>query len=151
MLARIFTELTGAEYVDATELIVLSRRLGSLWPDFTKCERAVKRITAPVTVVPGYIALGPEGETVTLGRGGSDFSAAILARDLGVPIDGSWTLTTAGLADLVDVVGGITVARGTTSGVAAAANQPPMAGAQAAALASALAPGSWMISSNDSS
>src|SRR5437763_2230286 len=80
VLARIFAELIGAEYVDATELIVLSRRLGSLWPDFGKCERAAKRIAAPVTVVPGYIALGPDGETVTLGRGGSDFSAAILAR-----------------------------------------------------------------------
>jgi aspartokinase/homoserine dehydrogenase 1 len=82
VLARIFAELTGAEYVDATELIVLSKRLGSLWPDFAKCERAAKRIAAPVTVVPGYIALGPDGETVTLGRGGSDFSAAILARAL---------------------------------------------------------------------
>src|SRR5205085_869929 len=83
VLARIFAELIGAEYVDATELIVLSRRLGSLWPDFAKCERAAKSITAPVTVVPGYIALGPDGETVTLGRGGSDFSAAIMARALG--------------------------------------------------------------------
>src|SRR5437763_737422 len=80
VLARIFAELIGAEYVDATELVILSRRLGSLWPDFAKCERAAKRIAEPVTVVPGYIALGPDGETVPLGRGGSDFSAAILAR-----------------------------------------------------------------------
>src|SRR4051794_16118497 len=29
VLARIFTELTGAEYVDATELVILSKRLGS--------------------------------------------------------------------------------------------------------------------------
>jgi aspartokinase/homoserine dehydrogenase 1 len=83
MLARLFAELTGAEFVDATELIFLSRRLGSLWPDFTKCERAAKRITAPLTVVPGFIALGPDGEVVTLGRGGTDFSAAILARSIG--------------------------------------------------------------------
>src|SRR5262245_20032735 len=80
VMAKIFAELIGAEYVDATELVILSKRLGSLWPDFTKCERAAKRIAAPVTVVPGYIGLGPDGEVVTLGRGGSDFSAAILAR-----------------------------------------------------------------------
>src|SRR5947207_7688604 len=83
VLARIFAELTGAEYIDATELVILSRRLGSLWPDFAKCERAAKRISAPVTVVPGYIGLGPDGEVVTLGRGGSDFSAAIIARAIG--------------------------------------------------------------------
>jgi bifunctional aspartokinase / homoserine dehydrogenase 1 len=83
ILARIFAEMIGAEYVDATELILLSKRLGSLWPDFDKCERAAKKLTAPVTIVPGYIGLGPDGEVVTLGRGGSDFSAAILARAAG--------------------------------------------------------------------
>jgi aspartokinase/homoserine dehydrogenase 1 len=83
ILARIFAEMIGAPYVDATELVILSRRLGSLWPDFDKSERAAKKLTAPVTVVPGYIGLGPDGEVVTLGRGGSDFSAAILARAVG--------------------------------------------------------------------
>jgi len=83
ILARIFAEMIGAEYVDATELVILSKRLGSLWPDFDKCERAAKKLTAPVTIVPGYIGLGPDGEVVTLGRGGSDFSAAILARATG--------------------------------------------------------------------
>ena len=34
ILARIFAELTGAEFIDATELVILSKRLGSLWPDF---------------------------------------------------------------------------------------------------------------------
>ena len=33
--------------------------------------------------MPGYLGSGPEGEVVTLGRGGSDFSAAILARSVG--------------------------------------------------------------------
>jgi aspartokinase/homoserine dehydrogenase 1 len=82
-LARIFADFINAEYIDPTELVFLSRRLGSLWPDFVKCERAAKRITAPVTVVPGFIGLGPDGEVVTLGRGGTDFSAAILARSIG--------------------------------------------------------------------
>ncbi|MEK6376082.1 MAG: aspartate kinase [Acidobacteriota bacterium] len=84
ILARIFAEMIGAPYVDAAELVILSRRLGSLWPDFDKSERAAKKkLTAPVTIVPGYIGLGPDGEVVTLGRGGSDFSAAILARSVG--------------------------------------------------------------------
>ena len=46
----------------------------------------------------------------------SDPPAALMARDLGLPIDGSWMLTTVGLSDLVDVVGGITVASGTAAG-----------------------------------
>jgi bifunctional aspartokinase / homoserine dehydrogenase 1 len=33
-------------------------------------------------VIPGYIASGPEGEVVTLGRGGSDLVASIVARSL---------------------------------------------------------------------
>jgi aspartokinase/homoserine dehydrogenase 1 len=89
LLARIFAEYVGATYIDAADVIFTERRLGSLWPDFKKCERAVKKIVAPaigdgaVVVLPGYIGSGPDLEVVTLGRGGSDFSAAILARSLG--------------------------------------------------------------------
>ncbi|HUR81729.1 MAG TPA: bifunctional aspartate kinase/homoserine dehydrogenase I [Thermoanaerobaculia bacterium] len=93
MLARIFVVAlneagVAAEYVDATEIIATERRLGSLWPVFPKCERNAKKIITPliesgrVVIVPGYIGTGPDGEIVTLGRGGSDFSAAILARSL---------------------------------------------------------------------
>ena len=94
LMAQLFTTLLTAEgidahYADAVDLIIAERRLGSLWPDFTKCERAAKKIIGPllsrgmVVVVPGFIGRGPDGEVVTLGRGGSDFSAAILARSTG--------------------------------------------------------------------
>ncbi|HVR37498.1 MAG TPA: aspartate kinase, partial [Thermoanaerobaculia bacterium] len=93
MLARIFTEVLAAQgvaasYVEATDIIITERRLGSLWPNFTKCERAAKKLIAPladagqVVIMPGFIGSGPDGELVTLGRGGTDFSAAILARSL---------------------------------------------------------------------
>ncbi len=78
-----------AVYVDATEVIQTERRLGTLWPNLLKCERAAKKNVMPllaarqVVVMPGFIASGPDGSVVTLGRGGSDFSAAILARSLG--------------------------------------------------------------------
>ena len=94
LMARIFVEFLNeqriaASYVDAADVILTAPRLGSLWPDFTKCERAAKRVIRPlldegkVIVIPGYIARGPDDEVVTLGRGGSDFSAAIVARSLG--------------------------------------------------------------------
>jgi bifunctional aspartokinase / homoserine dehydrogenase 1 len=94
VLARIFTAALNengidAEYVDAPDVIHTERRLGSLWPKFTACERNAKKIVLPilasgrVVIMPGYIGSGPDGEVVTLGRGGSDFSAAILARSIG--------------------------------------------------------------------
>lgn len=94
VLAQIFCEFlvesgVPATYVDATDIIQTEMRLGSLWPDFPRCERAAKKLIAPVlaegrvVVMPGFIGRGPGGEVVTLGRGGSDFSAAILARTLG--------------------------------------------------------------------
>ena len=85
IMAQIFAAFVGADYVDATELIFTEKRLGSVWPDFRRSERAaakvLKSFDGPI-VVPGFIATGPDGEVTTLGRGGSDFSAAILARTL---------------------------------------------------------------------
>ncbi|MDP9193957.1 MAG: bifunctional aspartate kinase/homoserine dehydrogenase I [Acidobacteriota bacterium] len=93
-MARIFTAVLReqgipAEYVDAYDVIITERRMGSLWPNFNRCERAAKKHVLPileggrVAIMPGYLGSGPDGEVVTLGRGGSDFSAAILARSVG--------------------------------------------------------------------
>jgi len=94
MLAQIFAAVLNdqgvpTDFVDAPDIILTERRLGSLWPNFARCERAAKKIILPllesgrVVVMPGYLASGPDGEVVTLGRGGTDFSAAILARSVG--------------------------------------------------------------------
>lgn len=93
ILATIFAELlresgVDAAYVDATEVVLTERRLGSLWPNFQRCERAARKAVLPLlesghaVIMPGYLGSGPDGEVVTLGRGGSDFSAAILARSI---------------------------------------------------------------------
>jgi len=92
--ARIFVaylaqQSIDAVYIDAVDIISTERRLGSLWPHLAQCERAAKKLIAPliaknlVVVMPGFIGSGPDGELVTLGRGGTDFSAAILARSIG--------------------------------------------------------------------
>ncbi len=93
VLARIFAATlaqtrTACRYVDAAEVIQTTDFLGSLWPDFSRCTANATNILVPmlqrgvVPVLPGFIGSGPQGELVTLGRGGSDFSAAILARSL---------------------------------------------------------------------
>lgn len=73
--------------IDATQLIRTERRFGAIWPNLGACQRAAKTMSRYlkdcVVVMPGYIAAGPDDSLVTLGRGGSDFSAAILARSIG--------------------------------------------------------------------
>ena len=92
--ARVFVAFLAEQqidaiYIDAVDIIFTERRLGSLWPHLAHCERAAKKTIAPllaknlVVVMPGFIGSGPDGELVTLGRGGTDFSAAILARSIG--------------------------------------------------------------------
>lgn len=91
MMAEIFTAALrdatiDATLVDAADVILTERRVGSLWPKFDACEKRGERLIGPLlaagraVVLPGFIGRGPEGEVVTLGRGGSDFAAAIIAR-----------------------------------------------------------------------
>jgi aspartokinase/homoserine dehydrogenase 1 len=91
VLARVFQAFLveqgiGAVFVDACSVIQMARRLGSLWPDWESCsQKAQAQLMGPLqdgqhVVLPGFIGAGPEGEVVTLGRGGSDFSAAIVGR-----------------------------------------------------------------------
>ncbi|MAL58686.1 MAG: bifunctional aspartate kinase/homoserine dehydrogenase I [Flavobacteriaceae bacterium] len=44
-----------------------------------------------ITVLPGFVARNKEGETTTLGRGGSDYTAAILAGNIKADVLEIWT------------------------------------------------------------
>lgn len=74
--------------VDAVELIVTDGHFGAAAPDFAATDRRVRQLIGPllqrgiIPVVPGYIGAGPGGDLVTLGRGGSDLTATLLARAL---------------------------------------------------------------------
>ncbi len=73
-----------ARAVDAAELIVTDAVFGAASPDMAATrERAVAVLGPPlapgvIPVVTGFIGATPQGQVTTLGRGGSDFSAAIL-------------------------------------------------------------------------
>ncbi len=79
----------AAVYVDATEVIAAVERLGARWPDVARCEANALAKLKPhlargeTVVMPGFIALGQDGAVVTLGRGGSDLSATVVAEALG--------------------------------------------------------------------
>ncbi len=74
--------------VDAVELIVTDGHFGAAAPDFAATDRRVRQLVTPllqrgiIPVVPGFIGAGPGGDLVTLGRGGSDLTATLLARAL---------------------------------------------------------------------
>ncbi len=73
-----------AEMVPATELIVTDAHFGAAEPDLERslprvCERLLPLLArGAVPIVTGYIAATADGVPTTLGRGGSDFTAAIL-------------------------------------------------------------------------
>ncbi len=77
------------EVVDGVELIHTDGRAGDAAPDLSRTEQAVTaRLPALLgqgllVIVPGFIGAGRAGEVVTLGRGGSDLTAAVLGRALG--------------------------------------------------------------------
>ncbi|MCX6324083.1 MAG: bifunctional aspartate kinase/homoserine dehydrogenase I [Sphingobacteriales bacterium] len=71
---------------DARELIVTNAAFGAAKVDFTVTNYKISHFFAsenfPVVFIPGFIASDLHGNTTTLGRGGSDYSAAIIAAAL---------------------------------------------------------------------
>lgn len=86
-----------AQSIDSTHLIVTDECFQSAHPDIAittlrtrqKLEPALAR--GDVAVVTGFIGATPGGITTTLGRGGSDYSAALLGSVL--PADEVWIWT----------------------------------------------------------
>jgi aspartate kinase len=98
LIAGALTELgLRAEPIDATELIVTDSHHGGAEPlrDMTRA-RSESRLRpllqeGIVPVVTGFIGATPDGVLTTLGRGGSDYSATILAAALGADEVIIWT------------------------------------------------------------
>lgn len=86
--------INGATWVDARNLIVTDHRFGNARVNFEetnrRCEDFFKTFQG-VAILPGFIASDSEGNTTTLGRGGSDYSAAILAAALNATDLQIWT------------------------------------------------------------
>lgn len=71
--------------IDATDLIITDETFGNAMPDEAKSCEMISRHLLPmlsreiVPVVTGFIGRTPSGKPTTLGRGGSDYTASILA------------------------------------------------------------------------
>lgn len=80
---------------DARELIVTNSNFTAAEVDFTETNEKISTFfssqSASLFLVPGFIASDKNGITTTLGRGGSDYTAAIIASALNVSNLEIWT------------------------------------------------------------
>ena len=83
-----------AQQTDARQLIVTNAQYNKAKVDFEATNHKVRAALADLDLVPvitGFIAATPEGETTTLGRGGSDYTAAIIGAALHAQEIEIWT------------------------------------------------------------
>ncbi|MDX1688386.1 MAG: aspartate kinase, monofunctional class [Candidatus Promineifilaceae bacterium] len=86
-----------AQAIDATNLIITDNHFQSATPLLAETEEHVNRLLQPlledgtVPVVTGFIGATRDGVTTTLGRGGSDYSAALLGQALQADEVWIWT------------------------------------------------------------
>jgi aspartokinase/homoserine dehydrogenase 1 len=80
---------------DARELITTSSEFGNATVDFTITNENIRdfisAVDSEICVIPGFIGSDKNGNTTTLGRGGSDYTAAIIAAALHVSLVEIWT------------------------------------------------------------
>ncbi len=89
------TGLLIAEWKDAREIIVTDSNYGMAAVDFAATNKKTSSFfeasPASLFIIPGFIAANKNNITTTLGRGGSDYTAAILAAALNATVLEIWT------------------------------------------------------------
>lgn len=96
IISEAFKQHMGnATYKDSRELIKTNANFSKASVNFEQSNALIQEFfsnqPASVTVLPGFIGSTPEGITTTLGRGGSDYTAAIYAAALDVEELEIWT------------------------------------------------------------
>ena len=95
IIAEISNLKIDTNYKDSRDLIVASEMYLDAVVDFPTTNKNItdyfKDATAHVTLMPGFVARTNLGQTTTLGRGGSDYSAAIYAAALDAKELQIWT------------------------------------------------------------
>jgi aspartokinase/homoserine dehydrogenase 1 len=83
------------QFKDSRELITTNAQFGKAEVKFEQTNTSIKTYfeasIAKITLIPGFIASTEQGQTTTLGRGGSDYTAAIVAAALEVEELEIWT------------------------------------------------------------
>ena len=88
---------TSTQAVEASDCIITDHTFQNAAPDMQRSREKIQSTLSPlfqqnlVPVVTGFLAATPEGVITTLGRGGSDYTAAILADCLDADEVWIWT------------------------------------------------------------
>jgi aspartate kinase len=86
-----------ARWIDARQVVVTDERFGSAIPDQSAIRQAAADVLVPalkggeVPVLGGFVGASIAGATTTLGRGGSDYSAALIGAALDASLIQIWT------------------------------------------------------------
>jgi len=98
MSTKIFVEVlkendVNAEWLDAREVIKTDSTFGNAEPDREVIGNKAKKLIDPESIylTQGFIGADIFGNTTTLGRGGSDFSASLFAEAVGADTLEIWT------------------------------------------------------------
>ncbi|MCX2961987.1 lysine-sensitive aspartokinase 3 [Rodentibacter caecimuris] len=102
MSTQIFIEILreqnkSASWIDMRSIVATNNHFGKAVPDDEKTQRNSDNILKPLIdrgeliITQGFIGREPGGKTTTLGRGGSDYSAALLAEVLNAKDVLIWT------------------------------------------------------------
>jgi len=86
--------IVNSQYIDARRLIKTDSNFGFAGVDFTLSDKLIRKNINKIRkhiIVPGFIASNIKNETTTLGRGGSDYTAAIIAAALDAEVLEIWT------------------------------------------------------------
>ena len=71
------------EWIDSRQVITTDSHFGHAKVDFDSTNqhirKAIQFTASKLYIAPGFIASDNKGQTTTLGRGGSDYTAAIFA------------------------------------------------------------------------
>lgn len=93
MSTKIFTQLLNernfpAVWIDVRDVVATNNHYGKAAPNDAKTQQQSDAVIKPlieqgkIVITQGFIGRDDEGKTTTLGRGGSDYSAALLAEVL---------------------------------------------------------------------
>ncbi|MEO4005992.1 bifunctional aspartate kinase/homoserine dehydrogenase I [Flavobacterium sp. CAU 1735] len=86
LFAKLQSDAGKVAYCDSRELIKTNEQFGNAAVDFETSNYAIQyyfdKNQANITILPGFIAESHHGHTTTLGRGGSDYTAAVIAASL---------------------------------------------------------------------
>lgn len=92
--SHIVAEFIGAKRIDSSEIIKTDSNFGKASVDFEATNKNIQKQFEGfkgIAVAPGFISKNPKGEFTTLGRGGSDYTAAIISAALNVELLEIWT------------------------------------------------------------